>query len=318
MSSMTKNNAILISVLVLFVTSSYLIKLSLFIFENHKNEAGQPINYNVIESNEDIDLDRFDSNFISLSDEMIDIYEEHNFSINNFVNGNTKKIIIFSSLPDDFMDLSPLHLRKDLFIKTILPIVFVENKKILNERKQILNWWTETDGEEISRNFWPEWLNKICDKYMYNKHNLGELLAKVDIIPISLAITQAVKESNWGSTNYARQGNAVFGEYTFNIQETISSQKNLNKEDFVKKKYKNLSESVASYLRNLNTNNEFEDFRERRKKLRMEGKNLTGLEMIDFLRTNPNKISGYTDELKKLLEENNFKKFDELFSIVRN
>ena len=62
------------------------------------------------------------------------------------------------------MDLSPLHLRKDLFIKTILPIVFIENKKILNERKQILNWWTETDGEEISRNFWPEWLNKICKK----------------------------------------------------------------------------------------------------------------------------------------------------------
>ena len=68
---------------------------------------------------------------------MIEIYEEHNFSVNNFINGNTKKIIIFSSLPDDFMDLSPLHLRKDLFIKTILPIVFVENKKILNERKQI-------------------------------------------------------------------------------------------------------------------------------------------------------------------------------------
>ena len=97
---------------------------------------------------------------------------------------------------------------------------------------------------------------------MYNKDNLGELLAKVDIIPISLAITQAVKESNWGSTNYARQGNAVFGEYTFNIQETIPSQKNSNKEDFVKRKYKNLSESVASYLRNLNTNKDFKDFRD--------------------------------------------------------
>ena len=225
MSSITKNNTILISVVILFVASSYLIKLSELIFDNHKNETGQPVNYNIIESKEDFDLDRFDSNFISLSNEMIEIYEEHNFSVNNFINGNTKKIIIFSSLPDDFMDLSPLHLRKDLFIKTILPIVFVENKKILNERKQILNWWTETDGEEISRNFWPEWLNKICVKYMYNKDNLGELLAKVDIIPISLAITQAVKESNWGSTNYARQGNAVFGEYTFNIQETIPFQK---------------------------------------------------------------------------------------------
>ena len=49
----------------------------------------------------------------------------------------------------------------------------------------------------------------------------------------------------------------------------------------------------------------------------MEGKNIVGLEMIDYLE-NQNKISSYTDELKKLMEENNFKKFDELFSIVRN
>ena len=45
--------------------------------------------------------------------------------------------------------------------------------------------------------------------------------------------------------------------------------------------------------------------------------NIVGLEMIDYLK-NQNKTSDYTDELKKLMEENNFKKFDELFSIVRN
>ena len=49
----------------------------------------------------------------------------------------------------------------------------------------------------------------------------------------------------------------------------------------------------------------------------MEGKSIVGLEMIDYLE-NQNKISSYRDELKKLMEENNFKKFDELFSIVRN
>ena len=45
----------------------------------------------------------------------------------------------------------------------------------------------------------------------------------------------------------------------------------------------------------------------------MDGKNIVGLEMIDYLK-NQNKTSDYTDELKKLMEENNFKKFDELFS----
>ena len=315
MSSLTKNNVVLISIVVSFVVLSYLIKLSLFIFKGDKNEAGQPINYNVIESKEDFDLDKFDSNFISLSNEMIEIYEEHDFSINNFINGKTKKIIIFSSLPDDFMELTPTHIRKNLFIKTILPIIYVENKKILSERKQILNWWTETEGKDISRDFWPEWLRKVCDKYNYKEDNIGELLARVDIIPISLAMSQAVKESDWGTTNYAREGNTVFGEYTFNIQEGISPKKILNNQDFGKISFNNLSESVASYIRNLNTNLEFNNLREKRKKLRMDGKVLSGLEMINHLKITSKTSVNYSIELKKLMEENNFMKFDNLISM---
>ena len=87
MSSVTKNNFILISIILLFVVSSYLIKSFSFFLNFKKEEAGQPINYDVLESREGLDLDKFDSNFISLSDEMIEIYERHNFTVNNFING---------------------------------------------------------------------------------------------------------------------------------------------------------------------------------------------------------------------------------------
>lgn len=317
MSSVTKNNFILISIILLFVVSSYLIKSFSFFLNFKKEEAGQPINYDVLESREGLDLDKFDSNFISLSDEMIEIYERHNFTVNNFINGTTKKIIVFSSLPDDFMQLEPPHLRKDLFIRTILPIIYIENKKILNERKKILNWWTETEGEEISREFWPEWLRKISLKYNYKNENLGELLAKVDIIPISLSMAQAISESSWGSSNYAREGNAVFGSYTQNIQD-VNVINNSKSDNFSNKQFASLSQSVAAYFKNINTNNELKNLREKRKKLRMEGKIITGIELVEYIEISSNAGKQYASSIRKLIEENNFKKFDNLVTLETN
>mgnify|MGYP007000237164 len=90
----------------------------------------------------------------------------------------------------DFLDIESVQLKKDLFIKTILPIVFLENEKVLEERNKILQWWTETEGGEIDKDFWPEWLKSIVEKYSFEGENIGNLLMSVDIVPISLALSQ--------------------------------------------------------------------------------------------------------------------------------
>ena len=194
MAQISRNQYLLISIILLFVISSYMLKVTLILISDNDIEGEHPINYNILESEDKVVenhnfLKKFDSNYISLTNEMVEIFEAQDFTIENFVNGKSKKLVIFSALPDDFMKLEPIDFRKQIFIKTILPIVYVENKKILLKRKKILEWWTETEGEFVSREVWPDWLKKLCNEYDYNEENLGDLLMRVDIIPISMALS---------------------------------------------------------------------------------------------------------------------------------
>ena len=91
---------------------------------------------------------------------MLEVFKKYDFSIDNFLKDESANLIIFSSLPDDFMDIEPVNDRKKLFINTLLPIIYTENLKILEDRKKILDWWSESQGENFLEIFGhPGFLN---------------------------------------------------------------------------------------------------------------------------------------------------------------
>ena len=280
-------------------------------FSKKKDSNGLSVNYTIrntklFETNpSDVTVD-----YISESSEMIEIFKKYQFSVDNLLNNQSANLIIFSSLPKDFMEIQPIIERKRLFINTLIPIIYSENLQILNDRKKILDWWRESDGENFSRDFWPQWLFELSEKYGSNDSNLGNLLVRVDIIPISLALAQAAIESGWGTSRYSREGNAVFGQYTFDESKGLKP-KDRNKNDaFFIKKFSNLSESVRSYLKNINTHLAYADFREERKKLRMSGENLSGYKLVNFLKDYSERKEFYIKDVKEIMTSNNFKKYD--------
>ncbi len=280
-------------------------------FTKKKDSKGLSVNYTIkntkiFETNSsDVTVD-----YISESSEMIAIFNKYQFSVDNLLNNQSANLVIFSSLPLDFMDIQPVIERKRLFINTLIPIIYSENLQILNDRKKILDWWRESDGENFSRDFWPQWLFELSEKYDSSDSNLGNLLVRVDIIPISLALAQAAIESGWGTSRYSREGNAVFGQYTFDESKGLKP-KNRNKNDeFFIKKFSNLSESVRSYLKNINTHMAYADFREERKKLRMSGENLSGYKLVNFLKDYSERREFYIKDVKEIMSSNNFQKYD--------
>ena len=313
MAGITKQHSMMIWLIIGLVLSSYLFKASSFFFSDRNNLGKQPVNYNILETLNNDNLLGEKSDFISLSNEMIEIFDKNEFTINNFVEGKIKKMIIFSSLPDDFMEIKPIKLRKDLFIKSMIPIIFIENEKVLIDRKKILNWWTETEGEEIAREFWPDWLIGTSDLYNFDGENIGDLLKRVDIIPISLALSQAVIESGWGTSRYAREGNAIFGQYTFDEDSGLIPEKREKKDKHLIKKFGSLNLSVRSYIKNLNTHNAYAGLRKKRRDLRMEGSLITGHKLLPFLYNYSERGKDYITDLTKLIDENNFKKFDNVY-----
>ena len=280
-------------------------------FSKKKDTKGLSVNYTIkntkiFETNSsDVTVD-----YISESSEMIEIFNKYQFSVDNLLNNQSANLVIFSSLPTDFMDIQPIIERKRLFINTLIPIIYSENLQILNDRKKILDWWRESDGENFSRDFWPQWLFELSEKYGSSDSNLGNLLMRVDIIPISLALAQSAIESGWGTSRYSREGNAVFGQYTFDETKGLKPKDRNENDEFFIKKFPNLSESVRSYLKNINTHLAYADFREERKKLRMSGENLSGYKLVNFLKDYSERRESYIKDVKEIISSNNFQKYD--------
>ena len=280
-------------------------------FSKKKDTKGLSVNYTIkntkiFETNSsDVTVD-----YISESSEMIEIFNKYQFSVDNLLNNQSANLVIFSSLPTDFMDIQPIIERKRLFINTLIPIIYSENLQILNDRKKILDWWRESDGENFSRDFWPQWLFELSEKYGSSDSNLGNLLMRVDIIPISLALAQSAIESGWGTSRYSREGNAVFGQYTFDESKGLKPKDRNENDEFFIKKFPSLSESVRSYLKNINTHLAYADFREERKKLRMSGENLSGYKLVNFLKDYSERRESYIKDVKEIISSNNFQKYD--------
>ena len=297
----------------ILLVSLVLINLAIGLYKSFekKNGNNNSINY-FVKSSKSLDNNSqgVQVDYISQSSEMIEIFNKYEFSIENLFSSDSANLIIFSSLPDDFMDIQPVVDRKNLFINTLIPIIYSENLRILSERKKILDWWRESDGESFSRDFWPQWLFELSEKYESNDSNLGNLLIKVDIVPISLALAQAAIESGWGTSRYSREGNAIYGQYTFDEKKGLKPQKRDANKKFFVRKFTNLSESTRSYLKNINTHAAYENFREERKKLRMSGEKLSGQILSSFLSNYSERKQDYIKDVKEIMRTNNFRKYD--------
>jgi Bax protein len=300
--------------LIIFLVSLALLNLAIGFygsFNKSKQSKSSQVNYTIENMKFDDETSESKSvDYISKADEMLEIFKKYEFSVDSFLNDESANLIIFSSLPDDFMEIKSVNERKKLFINTLLPIIYSENLKILEDRKKILDWWNESQGENFSRDFWPSWLFELSEKYETSDSNLGNLLMKVDVIPISMALAQAAIESGWGTSRYLREGNAIYGQYTFEKDRGIRPERRESNEKFFIKRFSNLSESTRSYFKNINTHRAYVDFREERKKLRMNGIKLSGVKLVKFLTSYSERRDEYVKDVENVIQSNNFMKFD--------
>ena len=303
-----------------FLLGLFLLNLCIGFYGSMKNSVGnKSISINYIVQDKEIvkNSSKYGTvDYISQAREMIDIFKKYDFTIDSFIKDQSANLIIFSSLPKDFMDINSVSERKNLFINTLLPIAFIENLKILDDRKRILDWWSQSNGETYQREFWPSWLYNVSDKYDYEGSNIGELLMRVDIVPLSLALAQAAIESGWGTSRYLREGNALYGQYTFDKSLGLKPQDRDKGKDFYVRKFINLSDSTRSYLKNINTHNAYVKFRQERGTLRMNGDTLTGLSLSRFLDNYSERRSAYVADIKTIIETNNFMKFDKVEGLI--
>ncbi|MGI2103199.1 glucosaminidase domain-containing protein [Shewanella oncorhynchi] len=88
------------------------------------------------------------------------------------------------------------------------------------------------------------------------------LLERVDILPPSLVLAQAAKESGWGTSRFAREGNALFGQWDFKGNGMEPRQKRQGLGNYGLARFDTPFASVEGYLLNLNTHNAYQKMRD--------------------------------------------------------
>ncbi len=208
-------------------------------------------------------------------------------------------------LPKEIKQIESTKKKKEFFIQIILPLILEENYLIRLDRKRlfvILNKNNNTESEK-------KWLKSKFKQYGVVNRDFTTLKIRMDEIPASLAIAQAAKETGWGTSRFALEGNALFGQWTWNgdgIKPASASSETTHKV----MKFKILQASVRAYQRNLNTHSSYKEFREARAIQRDNDGKLNSLELVKYLNKYAETGKEYTEVLKKIIEQNSLTDFD--------
>ena len=210
-------------------------------------------------------------------------------------------------LPKELKNIESPKKRKKLFIQIVLPLIIEENLKIRFDRKklfQILNKNNTTERDKA-------WLNLKFKQYGIKNKDLSKLKIRLDEIPVSLAIAQAAKETGWGSSRFAQEGNALFGQWTWSGEGIKPLDLEKDKKHKVAK-FKILKASVRAYQRNLNTHSSYKEFRIERAIQRDNDEKLNSLKLVNYLEKYAETGKEYTEVLKKIITQNNLTDFDDV------
>lgn len=204
----------------------------------------------------------------------------------------------------------PVEVKKELFYRSLLPLILYSNENILEDRARLEKIAGAPAGAD------RDWLVGLAAAYKVPLTGdtlpsgdalsalIAELLTRVDVVPPTLALGQGAYESGYGTSRFARTGNALFGQWTYGGKGMRPEQKRASKGDYAVAAFDWPLESVRGYMRNLNTHRAYQGLRDKRAAARSEGRPPTGVELAETLVSYSEKGMEYVNSLKGIIRVN--------------
>ena len=236
---------------------------------------------------------------------VIQLFKDVDYDLRKVRNEKLVKPIYFTQFPRDLDDLQSVQLKKETFIKIVLPLIVAENEKIIDDRNKLMKLSKKKSTTDPEK----QWLRQKLLEYKVKKGDISELLLRMDMVPVSIALAQAAKESGWGTSRFALEGNAIFGQWTWDGQGIAPLNREKNKNHKILK-FPILRASVKAYKNNLNTHKSYVKFREKREELRKKNKSISGLALTGTLKNYAQTGSEYTKILNQIITQNRLSDFE--------
>jgi Bax protein len=209
--------------------------------------------------------------------------------------------VYLAQLPD-LQNLSA-DLRKKRFIATVLPLILRANLELKERRRLIKQAVAEGDLQRLQQ--WAE-LYRLPATSEHIDDLEADLLVRVDAVPVSIALAQAAIESGWGTSRFATQGNALYGQWAWSLEEGLRPEK-ARFENAVVRSFANLFDSVRAYMHNLNTHQSYEGFRTTR-----AARSSEVADLVETLILYSEERGLYVEKVLAMIEKNNFTVYDEV------
>ena len=233
------------------------------------------------------------------------LYEDTDYKLEDIRKNKLVKPVALDSFPREIKMIENSKERKEFFIQIVLPLILHENNNIRLDRKRLFSIINKSNNNNLEK----KWLDKKYKQYGIPSKDLSTLKIRMDEVPVSLALAQAAKETGWGTSRFAQEGNALFGQWTWSGEGLKPKEADESKGHKVMK-FNVLQASVRAYQRNLNTHSSYKEFRLARAQLRDAGEALDSIILSEHLNEYAETGKEYVKVLQKIIKQNNLKDFD--------
>ena len=221
-----------------------------------------------------------------------------------------------AALPADLGELEPVDRRKAVFIRAVLPIVIRANDAVLAERAGLEAVLVAVESGRPVPPGARGRIRRLAERYGLaglapDSQGIRRLLRRVDGVPVSLAVAQAISESGWGTSRFARAGNALFGQWTWTAGAGIVPAARSSGASHRVRAFRTLGDSARAYLLNLNTHPAYAGLRAARAAARRDAGRLPGgVDLAGHLTRYSERGEDYVRDIVTLIRQNRLSRLD--------
>lgn len=231
----------------------------------------------------------------------IDLFKEKGFNPEGALKAGGTAIppVYLVALPKDLKSVRDTDRRKAVFVSVVLAHVLWANDRLREDRARIERLKRAHAAEQPMRSRDRKWLARIAKKYRTKPMAFDQLLRRVDVIPPRLAVAQAAQESGWGTSRFARAGNALFGQHAPVGDGSITAR---GDDGVALRAFESIQRSVLGYMRNLNSHRAYRQFRDARAEMRRAGRPMDAMALAGTLGRYSEEGALYVQRLRLIMQ----------------
>jgi len=206
--------------------------------------------------------------------------------------------------------------KKQIFFRSMTPLALRANERVLAERTRLqgLELLLAAGGELPPAE--AAWLAELSERYGLRpgrapgpRERVALLKRRVDALPVSIIVAAAAEESGWGTSRFADEGNALFGQWTRGDGLKPRRQRPAHA-DYRVKAFASPLESAHAYLLNINRHPAYVALRQARATLRDKRQPLRGMVLVKHLLAYSERGEDYVAALTSLIRGNDLESLD--------